>query len=248
MSLKNLQRKTDKFVVTAREFSSRGTSFLIVMLGVVLQASHTTLLMYNVAAFTQPWLKFIVSLGIGLFLSSALALFTLKYDGKDKKVLNIINIFFYFEVFTNVFYYWNATIFEKGIQNAVLQDWIYIVVLMPFSYIIPFAIKQFAGIIAADEPVAFGNIDVPVVIPDPVDESINNEEKEQIRQGLLDLMEKFEISEKSQEELNEKLQDLTKDQEQALLKLNQLNPEDYIKKGSKVELTVNDKKTIITLE
>jgi hypothetical protein len=244
MLLQNLQRKTDKFVVTAREFSSRGTSFLIVMLGVILQASHTTLLMYNVAGFEQKWLKFLVALGIGLFLSCALALFTLKWDGKDKTIKNLITQFFYFEVFTNVFYYWNSIIFEKGIENAVLQDWIYIVVLMPFSYMVPFAIKQFAGIIAADEPVAFGNIDVPPSLEKEIPEEEFNEYKEKLKL-LIDQTDSLKLN---NEELNEKVNGLSEDQKLALKKLEDINPDTFIKKGSKVELTVNDKKSIITLE
>lgn len=180
-----LQRQTDKFVKWAREASSRGSSFLIVMLGVILQASHTTLLMYHVAAFESEALKIIVSLGIGIFISCALAIFTLKYDGKDKKVYNIIRIFFWFELFTNVFYYWNSLIFSKGFDNAVTQDWLYLIIAMPFSFIMPYAIKQFADIINADEKLAFGDIDTPET------EVLNTEEVSELQEQLTTLQEKL---------------------------------------------------------
>lgn len=155
-----LQRETDKFVVHARELSSRGTSFLIVILGVVLQASHTTLLMYNVSSFSNVIVKGAVSLGIGIFISMALAVFTLKHDGKNEKIESLINIFFYFEVFTNLFYYFDSILLKTGFDNLLLNDYIYFVAALPFAYIMPYAIKQFAGIIASDQSVDFGSIDV----------------------------------------------------------------------------------------
>ena len=156
-----LQRSTDKFVIHARELSSRGTSFLIVLLGVILQASHTTLLMYNVSAFDSAFLKGVVSLGIGIFISSALAIFTLKHDGKDQRIAKLINTFFYFEVFTNVFYYFDSIVLSKGFDNVDVRQWIYFAVSLAFAYIMPYSIKQFAGIIAADKSVDFGSIDIP---------------------------------------------------------------------------------------
>lgn len=164
--IERLQRKTDKFVLTAREISSRGMSFIIAMLGVVLQASHTSLLMYDVSGFSSVILRVVVSLGLGIFISSALAVFTIKSDGKDRNILKIINIFFYFEVFTNLFYYFNSLIFSKvgknfDFSNVDNRNWLYLVVAIPFAYVVPFAIKQFAGVISADEKLQFGSIEGP---------------------------------------------------------------------------------------
>lgn len=155
-----LTRKSDKFVKYAREISSRGMSFWIVILGVILQASHTTLLMYNVSAFDSNFIKGLVSLGIGLFVSMALAIFTLKHDGKNREIGHLINVFFYFEIFTNLFYYFNSIIFKKGFDNVIINDWLFLMASLPFAYIIPYAIKKFAGVIRADETLQFGSIDI----------------------------------------------------------------------------------------
>ena len=221
--MKELQRKTDKYVISARELSSRGMSFIIVMLGVILQASHTALLMYDIAAFKQMWLKLIVALGIGIFISSALAIFTLKHDGKNKEIGQIITVFFYFEIFTNVFYYWNSLIFSKGFDNALTQDWLYLIIAMPFSFIMPFAIKKFAGIISADERLQFGSID------DDIEES--DEQDTSMLKALNDV-------------LSDTIDDVSVIKE----KFENFDPNNYLKKGQNVEITVGDKKTIVTLE
>jgi hypothetical protein len=161
-----LQRKTDRFVIGAREISSRGMSFMIAMLGVLLQASHTSLLMYDVSGFSSVILRIIVAMGIGIFISCALAIFTIKSDGKNRKILQIINIFFYFEVFTNLFYYFNSLIFSKvdsnwDFANVDSKNWLYLIIAIPFAIIVPFAIKQFAGVISADDKLDFGTVDGP---------------------------------------------------------------------------------------
>lgn len=216
--LMNLQRKTDKFVISARELSSRGMSFIIVMLGVLLQASHTTLLMYDIAAFTQTWLKLTVALGIGIFISSSLAIFTLKYDGTDPKLKMIINVFFYFEIFTNVFYYWNSLIFSKGFDQAVMQDWLYLIIAMPFSFVMPFAIKQFAGIISTEEKLKFGDIDSDEV---------------------------FDIT--ASQELLTKLRETVDHVNKLETRINE-DSEKWIKRGENFQLEANGKQTVVTLK
>lgn len=218
--INDLQRKTDRFVISARELSSRGMSFIIVMLGVILQASHTALLMYDIAAFKQEWLKMTVGIGIGLFISSALAIFTLKHDGKNKDVSEIINIFFYFEIFTNVFYYFNSLIFSKGFDNATTQNWLYLIIAMPFSFIMPFAIKKFAGIISADERLKFGSIDTP-------DEQISNS---------VDFSDTEELLKQMEEMINIKN-----------IEINNHVEKTYLKKGSNIELTIGEKKAVVSL-
>ena len=183
-----LQRATDKYVVDAREVSSRGTSFLIVILGVILQASHTTLLMYNVSAFESTILKGVVSAGIGIFISMALAIFTLKHDGKNKDIESLINVFFYFEVFTNLFYYFDSILLAKGFEVATINSYIYFAASLPFAYIMPYTIKKFAGVIAADKSVDFGSVDIVPKEPeapieynvDEIQEMINSKVAEAI--------------------------------------------------------------------
>lgn len=210
---KLLQNKTDSFVIHARELSSRGASFLILMLGVLLQASHTTLLMYNIAGFDSKIIKGLVAFGIGIFISGALAIFTLKSDGKNKDINQIINVFFYFEIFTNIFYFWNSLIFIKGFENAVMQDWLYLIIAMPFAYIMPFTIKRFAGAIRTDESLKFGTIDI---LPSA---DINSDEVENLDEIIKD-------------KINNKINDLDliKRGETLKVKVNDKEGEIYLKK------------------
>lgn len=164
--LERLERRTDWFVVWSRELSSRGMSFLIAMLGVILQASHTTLLMYSVSGFSSNILKFLVALGLGVFISSALAIFTIKFDGEDENIKKIIMVFFYFEIFSNLFYYFNSLIFNFvsdnfGFENVPPKNWLFLIICLPFAYVVPFTIKQFSGVIVADKKLKFGSIDNP---------------------------------------------------------------------------------------
>lgn len=225
INIDDLQRRTDRFVITARELSSRGASFLIVMLGVLLQTSHTALLMYDIAAFKQEWMKIVVGIGIGIFISSALAVFTLKHDGKNKEIGQIITVFFYFEIFTNVFYYWNSLIFSKGIETANIQNWLYLIIAMPFSFIMPFAIKKFAGVISADERLKFGSIDV---YDEPVESNgVDFSDTEALLDKLMILV---------NEDVDKKLEDTKKSIDSV-----------YLKKGSNIELSVNGNKTVVSL-
>ena len=226
-----LQRKSDKYVISAREISSRGASFLIAMLGVILQASHTTLLMYDIAAFKQEWLKLIVALGVGVFISSALAIFTLKYDGRDKQIGKIITVFFYFEIFTNVFYYWNSLIFSKGIEEASVQNWLYLIIAMPFSFVMPYAIKQFAGVINADERLEFGSIDIIEEKTSDIDSEELSDMQQSIEEvkDLLDNCIKHETLESAKESIMSSVE------------------EQFVKKGQNIQIQHGDKQTTVTL-
>lgn len=225
--INDLQRKSDRFVISARELSSRGASFLIVMLGVILQTSHTALLMYDVAAFKQEWLKIIVGIGIGVFISSALAIFTLKHDGKNKEIGQIITVFFYFEIFTNIFYYWNSLIFSKGFDNATTQNWLYLIIAMPFSFIMPFAIKKFAGVISADERLQFGSIDAP-------DVHETEENIDYVRNNSTEIIDA--VTNAISEEFYQKIDGVKK-----------YTDDTFLKKGSNIELTVGGKSAIVSL-
>lgn len=210
--LTNLERKTDRFVFSARELSSRGFSFIIVMLGVVLQASHTTLLMYEVSGFENVYLKFAVALGIGVFLSSALAIFTLKHNDRDNNMYSIINVFYYFDIFSNAMYFFNTMIFNyieyhNGISVAEvpIKNWFYLFISLPFSFMMPFAIKKFAGIIATDHKLKMGSIeneediikleDVNKIITNKVNEISNDRLETLVSDSVKESFENFELPE-----------------------------------------------------
>lgn len=186
----NLQRKTDKYVVWARELSSRGSSFWIAILGVILQAAHTSLLLYGTSAFTSEWQKIVVSLGMGLFLSSALMIFTLKHIPGDRRSEFTLNLFFYFEIFIGVFYYLNKLIFSVHKETGAwpgLDNYIYLLIGLPFAYMAPYAIKQFAYVIKSDTSREYGDIDVvPYEEEQQVDDSLIDQLKDELRAELLE--------------------------------------------------------------
>lgn len=238
-----LQRTTDYFVVHARELSSRGSSFLILMLGMLLQASHTTLLMYHVSAFESNFVKGLVAFGIGIFVSGALAIFTLKSDGKNRDINHIINVFFYFEIFTNIFYYWNSLIFSVGFDNATTQQWLYLIIAMPFSYIMPFTIKKFAGAIRTEESLDFGKIDIiPTEEPkkDIIDVGQITEDmtEEQVKDLFNTLIkEKLSESENKIKELEEELKTIKSESTSIANGL-----KNYATVGSNMTVSVNDQR------
>lgn len=239
-----LQRKTDKFVLSARELSSRGMSFLIAMLGVILQASHTSLLMYDVSGFTSTTLRVLVALGIGIFISSALAIFTIKSNGKDQKIIQIVNIFFYFEVFTNIFYYFNSLIFSKIGQNWDMsqidnRNWIYLIVAIPFAVIVPFAIKQFSGIISADDKLSFGSIEgPPEVLVD-----LKSEELEQLTSATKNINELLAQNESMKLQIN-----ALKDYSQEVINLKASLQKNYVKRGETILIDNDGKKSQLVIK
>lgn len=187
--------------------------------------------MYDIAAFKQEWIKLAVALGVGIFISSALAIFTLKYDGKNKELGTIINVFFYFEIFTNVFYYWNSLIFSKGIETATIQNWLYLIIAMPFSFVMPYAIKKFAGVINADQRLEFGSIDTI----DDISDEIDNESKQAMLDSIQEVKQLLEESVTQQELIDAK--------EAIMTSMEPL----YVKRGHNVDIKVGDKIATVQL-
>lgn len=242
-----LERKTDQFVIWSRELSSRGTSFLIAMLGVILQASHTTLLMYSVSGFESNALKLIVALGLGIFISSALAIFTIKHDGTNAELGKIILIFFYFEIFSNLFYYFNSLIFDFvdsnfGFGSVPSKNWLYLIICLPFAYIVPFTIKQFSGMITADKKLKFGSIDDPNEVKNKekfVDESLNiiSEKVESITEKftekISDVYGEIESQKMGLDSMRDAIQDLNKT---------------ALKQGQAIKINIDETEHVVLLQ
>lgn len=257
-----LSRKTDKYVVWARELSSRGTSFWIALLGVILQAAHTSLLLYGTSAFHVEWQKLAVSLGLGLFLSSSLMIFTLKHKVGDAKSEFTLNLFFWFEVFIGVFYYLNKLIFSVHKETGEwpdLDSYVFLIIGLPFAYMAPYAIKQFAYVIKSDVTLDYGSIDV---IPDvdksveDIDESKAEELKTYVDEQLQDLQTKFKESSTTVDYsiVDEKINDLkasTKDVLKILddkIEKNTLDASKFIKKGETIKMKTGDNVSTITID
>ena len=216
---------------------------MIAMLGVLLQASHTSLLMYDVSGFSSVILRVIVAMGIGIFISCALAIFTIKSDGKNRKILQIINIFFYFEVFTNLFYYFNSLIFSKVDSNwdfskVDSKNWLYLIIAIPFAIIVPFAIKQFAGVISADDKLDFGTVDgPPEVLVD-----LTGDQLELINNLYADVQRLKNETAKTDFKL-----DSIEDFKEEVRKLKKLNNEN-VKRGETMLVDIDGKRTSVTIK
>ncbi|BBI90439.1 hypothetical protein HYO65_gp047 [Tenacibaculum phage PTm1] len=266
-----LQRQTDKYVVFARELSSRGMSFWIALLGVILQTAHTTLLLYGVSAFTQEWQKILVSFGMGLFLSASLMIFTLKHKEGNKESEFTLNLFFWFEVFVGVFYYLNKLVFSVFRDGNVPQwtDYVYLLIGLVFAYMSPYAIKQFAYVIKSDATLEYGSIDD--VLPSSVDVKVSSEENEkiisekveQIKEELTNSVlskvdekinsielpssvdgdvnnEELKVLKEDFSKLKNTTAKLLKDFKDDVDKVKGFNPNDYIKRGSKITMRTAD--------
>lgn len=164
--ISKLQRKSDKFVFGARELSSRGSSFLIALLGVLLQAAHTTLLSFQTSSMPDFWSKLIISVGLGIFICSSLLVFTIKNTGAEEYIKKAILIYFWFEVYSNVFYYLNHFVFQnitivdgEFVNVTTFQDYIFLLIGIPFGIIVPYTIKAFANVIRASVQLDMGSIE-----------------------------------------------------------------------------------------
>lgn len=271
-----LQRQSDRFVVWARELSSRGTSFFIAVLGVILQAAHTTLLLYDASGFKAEWQKIIVAAGMGILLSGALLVFTLKHKPGNKKSERTLNLFFYLEVFIGAAYYLNKFIFHYHETEKVwpgLDNWIKVIITLPFAFMAPYAIKQFAYVIESDTSLEFGKIDIE---PDEAKasrdfiekfEEFQKELDEKISVGVdlkfADL--KFPDEIQNNIDVDKYLEDMKRyteefkgvrsDTKEILKKfksdiehIKDFNPSDYIKKGSKLKIRMPDGKSTEDVE
>lgn len=198
-----LQRQTDYYVKFARELSSRGTSFWIAVVGVILQAAHTTLLMYNISSFPDEWQKILVSAGAGIVISSALLVFTLKHKIGNKESETQLLIFFYFEVFVGAFYYIDKLIFKVHRDTGEwpgLDNYILLFIGLPFAYIVPYTIKQFAYVIKSDQTLEFGEIDIL-----PTDETVSQLNESSIDQRIDELKSQLiaEIDDKTEQAIKQ---------------------------------------------
>lgn len=151
----------DKAVDWARELSSRGAAFVFALLGVITQTLHNSFIAYELSSFEDPWLRLGQATIMAAFISLALMYFVLIADGKEYGKNNlVVNQFFAFEVFVNIYYYVNRIVFVPLNEGNLEWTWVNmwnlnlseLVIAIPFAMIIPYILKSYAGQIHAHKP------------------------------------------------------------------------------------------------
>ncbi len=150
----------DKCVDYARESSSRGAGFIYATLGVLTQSAHNFYTFYELSSYSDEYAKGIQAAVGAIFMSFALLYFVLISDGTSKRHNVIVNTFFIFEIFVNLFYWGNHIIFqpiyvgklEWSLATIATLHWTHLIIAVPFSFFIPFIIKSYANEIRAAIP------------------------------------------------------------------------------------------------
>lgn len=137
---------TQKLENVAKSLSSKGSAFLFASLGVITQTAHNGLISFELSSF-EGILKYVQAGVMAAFLSFALLFFTLTATKEElEKPLSILNIFFIFEVILNLYYWTN-----KNIILTDTPDYYSILIYIPLSLMIPYAIKEYAKSFSGEE-------------------------------------------------------------------------------------------------
>lgn len=153
-----------KVVEFAQTFSSTGAAFILATLGVITQTFHNGFLAFELSSFDDFWLRLSQAILAAFFVSGALLYFTVRAaNGGGKTVKQLVWGFFAFEVFCNIYYWANKyIIIPWGTEDVV---WSSMIIAIPFSIMIPFSIKAYAGELhftSDDEEDEYEEIEVPI--------------------------------------------------------------------------------------
>lgn len=153
---RSLLNRFDRFVDTAREASSRGAAYLYATLGIIVQATHTGMLVYNFSQYESELARIVQAGMMAGFVSLALFYFVLIADDKTySKSSRTLYVFYILEIWANLFYYFDTIILTPWQTNGIpLGDlnWTGLLIAIPFSFWIPYAIKQFGGQVHSHKP------------------------------------------------------------------------------------------------
>ncbi len=176
---KKVDEPLKKVVDFAKTFSSTGAAFILATLGVITQTFHNGFLAFELSSFDDFWLRLFQAILCAFFVSGALLYFTVRSanDGDNKTITQLVWGFFAFEVFCNIYYWANKyIILPWGTDDVV---WSSMIIAIPFSIIIPFTIKAYAGELkftSDDTDDEYEEIEVPNNIDiDTVMERVNME-------------------------------------------------------------------------
>lgn len=181
-----------KVVEFAKTFSSTGAAFILATLGVITQTFHNGFLAFELSSFDDFWLRLFQAILAAFFVSGALLYFTVRAaNGGGKIVKQLVWSFFAFEVFCNVYYWANKyIIIPWGTEDVV---WSSMIIAIPFSIMIPFSIKAYAGELHftndEDEDDDYEEIEVPI---ESISDERLNEVVELVKNDLVSQNDKIE--------------------------------------------------------
>ncbi len=147
---KNKEIPLKGVVQFAKNFTSTGSAFILATLGVITQTFHNAFLAFELSSFEDFWLRLFQAVLASFFVSGALLYFTVRSaNSDDKTIKQLVWFFFAFEFFCNVYYWANKYIILPWGTDKVV--WTSMIIALPFSFMIPFSIKAYAGELKFDE-------------------------------------------------------------------------------------------------
>lgn len=145
-----LRQHKNRILRLATSLSSRQAAFLFALTGVVVQAFHTYYITNELSSLSGFW-RILQALLMAGFISCALLYFTLKSSDEDTKVAKryrkTVWWFAIIETFINLYYWGNHLLIQKWPD----PDYGSFLIALPFSFLIPFTLKVYAGEVRTDD-------------------------------------------------------------------------------------------------
>lgn len=144
------KQHSSKVLQFAANLASRESGFIFALLGVLVQASHTWFISYELSSF-DGFLRLVQAGLMAFFLSAALLYFTLKSSDDDsdaaKRYRTIVWWFAIIECVINL-YYWAQHLVVEPWPNA---QWSRFIIAVPFSVLLPFTLKAYSSEVRTDD-------------------------------------------------------------------------------------------------
>lgn len=144
------RRHSSSILQFAANLASRESGFIFALVGVLVQASHTWFISFELSSFTG-FLRLMQAGLMAFFLSAALLYFTLKSSDDDsdtaRRYRKIVWWFALIECFINL-YYWGYHLLVEPWPNA---DWSRFIIAVPFSILLPFTLKAYSSEVRTDD-------------------------------------------------------------------------------------------------
>lgn len=175
------RRHSSSILQFAANLASRESGFIFALVGVLVQASHTWFISFELSSFTG-FLRLMQAGLMAFFLSAALLYFTLKSSDDDtdtaKRYRKIVWWFALIECFINL-YYWGYHLLVEPWPNA---DWSRFIIAVPFSILLPFTLKAYSSEVRTDD---YGDEEDEIEEPEPAAQDISESEYKTLANDIL---------------------------------------------------------------
>lgn len=175
------RRHSSSILQFAANLASRESGFIFALVGVLVQASHTWFISFELSSFTG-FLRLMQAGLMAFFLSAALLYFTLKSSDDDtdtaKRYRKIVWWFALIECFINL-YYWGYHLLVEPWPNA---DWSRFIIAVPFSILLPFTLKAYSSEVRTDD---YGDEEDEQEEPEPTVQDISESEYKTLANDIL---------------------------------------------------------------